>query len=123
MERSYRGSRRLATPAPPIPIAADESPLTPDELPKLKGLFNMFSIKLDKCGEHTESLAMAAAAREAELGGQVCDLVDLDGPLFVEQDRKPGACFSLLSAIAVVAAVLLYLLDRAVRRVDRSWTV
>jgi len=66
---------------------------------------------------------MAATAREAELGGQVCDLVGLDRTLFLEQDRKPGACFSLLFAIAVVAAVLLYLLDPAVRRVDRFWTV
>jgi POT family proton-dependent oligopeptide transporter len=35
---------------------------------------------------------------------------------------EPGAYFALLSAIAVAAALLLYFLDPAVRRVDRSWT-
>jgi POT family proton-dependent oligopeptide transporter len=35
---------------------------------------------------------------------------------------EPGAYFALLSAIAVAAAMLLYFLDPAVRRVDRSWT-
>ncbi|MBO9726681.1 MAG: dipeptide epimerase [Novosphingobium sp.] len=96
----------------PIPIAADESALTPDDLPKLKGRFDVVNIKLDKCGGLTEGLAMAAAAREAGFGvmvgcmvgsslamapafllGQVCDLVDLDGPLFLKQDRKPGALY------------------------------
>jgi L-alanine-DL-glutamate epimerase-like enolase superfamily enzyme len=96
----------------PIPIAADESALTPDDLPNLKGRFDVVNIKLDKCGGLTEGLAMAAAARQAGLGvmvgcmvgsslamapafllGQICDLVDLDGPLFLKQDRKPGALY------------------------------
>ncbi len=96
----------------PIPIAADESALALADVAGLKGRFDVINIKLDKCGGLTEGLLMAAAAREAGLGvmvgcmvctslgtapgfllGQVCDLVDLDGPLFLKQDRKPGAIY------------------------------
>lgn len=96
----------------PIPIAADESALTLADVPGLKGRFDVINIKLDKCGGLTEGLLMAAAAREAGLGvmvgcmvctslgtapgfllGQLCDLVDLDGPLFLKQDRQPGAIY------------------------------
>lgn len=93
----------------PIPIAADESALTLDDVPGLVGRFDMFNIKLDKCGGLTEALMIAAACREAGLGvmvgnmvstslamapafvlGQVCDVCDLDGPIFLKEDRTPG---------------------------------
>jgi L-alanine-DL-glutamate epimerase-like enolase superfamily enzyme len=93
----------------PIPIAADESALTLSDLPSLPGRFNIVNIKLDKCGGLTEGLAMAKRARDLGLGvmvgnmigtslamapgcivGQYCDVVDLDGPIFLQQDRKPG---------------------------------
>jgi len=93
----------------PIPLAADESALTLADVDGLKGRFNVYNIKLDKCGGLTEALLIAAAAREADLGvmvgcmvcsslgaapgfvvGQLCDLVDLDGPTFLKQDRTPG---------------------------------
>jgi L-alanine-DL-glutamate epimerase-like enolase superfamily enzyme len=96
----------------PIPLAADESALTLADVDGLKGRFNVFNIKLDKCGGLTEALLIAAAAREAELGvmvgcmvcsslgaapgfvvGQLCDLVDLDGPTFLKQDRTPGVLY------------------------------
>lgn len=97
----------------PIPIAADESALSLADLPGLVGRFNIVNIKLDKCGGLTEALKMARAARELGLGvmvgnmvgtslamgpgfllGQICDVVDLDSPLFLKQDRKPAALYS-----------------------------
>ncbi|HWW58086.1 MAG TPA: dipeptide epimerase, partial [Sphingopyxis sp.] len=96
----------------PIPLAADESGLTLADVPGLKGRFDVFNIKLDKCGGLTEALMIAEAARDAGLGvmvgcmvcsslgaapgfvaGQLCDLVDLDGPLFLAQDRSPGLVY------------------------------
>jgi L-Ala-D/L-Glu epimerase len=97
----------------PIPIAADESALSLEDLPGLIGRFQIVNIKLDKCGGLTEGLAMARKAREIGLGvmvgnmvgtslamapgfilGQLCDVVDLDGPIFLAQDRKPGAIYA-----------------------------
>jgi len=97
----------------PIPIAADESALTLSDLPGLVGRFNVVNIKLDKCGGLTEGLAMAQSARELGLGvmvgnmvgtslamapgfilGQLCDVVDLDGPIFLTSDRQPAARYS-----------------------------
>ncbi|NIJ35910.1 L-alanine-DL-glutamate epimerase-like enolase superfamily enzyme [Sphingopyxis panaciterrae] len=96
----------------PIPLAADESALTLDDVPALNGRFDVFNIKLDKCGGLTEALMIAEAARKADLGvmvgcmvssslgiapgfvvGQHCDIVDLDGPLFLAQDRAPGLVY------------------------------
>jgi L-alanine-DL-glutamate epimerase-like enolase superfamily enzyme len=90
----------------PIPIAADESAQRLSDLPGLVGRFDVFNIKLDKCGGLTEGLAMARAARKlglrpmvgnmmgtslamapAFLVGQLCDVVDLDGPVFLKADR------------------------------------
>ena len=96
----------------PIPIAADESALNLGEVPGLVGRFNVVNIKLDKCGGLTEGLAMAREARRLGLGvmvgnmvgtslamapafvlGQLCDFVDLDGPIFLAHDRTPGVSY------------------------------
>jgi len=96
-----------------IPIAADESALTLDDLPGLVGRFNVVNIKLDKCGGLTEGLAMASEARELGLGvmvgnmvgtslamapafilGQQCDIVDLDGPTFLARDRDQAVVYN-----------------------------
>jgi len=93
----------------PIPIAADESAQSLEDILGLVGRFSMVNIKLDKCGGLTEGLAMAQSAREhgldamvgnmlgtslamapAFLLGQMCDVVDLDGPVFLKTDRYPG---------------------------------
>lgn len=93
----------------PIPIAADESALTLGDVEGLVGRFDVVNIKLDKCGGLTEGLAIAKRARELGLGvmvgnmvgsslamapafivGQLCDIVDLDGPIFLADDRKPS---------------------------------
>ena len=93
----------------PIPLAADESVLTLADIDGLVGRFDVVNIKLDKCGGLTEGLAMARRARELGLGvmvgnmvssslamapafivGQLCDIVDLDGPIFLAADRAPS---------------------------------
>ncbi|HWW31231.1 MAG TPA: dipeptide epimerase [Steroidobacteraceae bacterium] len=92
-----------------IPIAADESALGLGDLAALVGRFEVVNIKLDKCGGLTEGLAMARQARRHGLQvmvgnmvgtslamapafvlGQLCDIVDLDGPIFLTQDRTPS---------------------------------
>jgi L-alanine-DL-glutamate epimerase-like enolase superfamily enzyme len=90
----------------PIPVAADESVQCLMDMPGLVGRFDVVNIKLDKCGGLTEGLAMARAARDlgletmvgcmtatslamapAFLVGQLCSVVDLDGPVFLKSDR------------------------------------
>jgi L-alanine-DL-glutamate epimerase-like enolase superfamily enzyme len=96
----------------PIPVAADESVLCLADIPGAAKRFNVINIKLDKCGGLTEALAMAHDARQLGLGvmvgnmvgtslamapafvvGQLCDIVDLDGPVFLAADREPGLTY------------------------------
>jgi len=97
----------------PIPIAADESALGLNDIAGLVGRFDTVNIKLDKCGGLTEGLAMAHEARRAGLDvmvgnmmgsswamapafvlGQLCDVVDLDGPTFLARDRTPAVRYA-----------------------------
>jgi L-alanine-DL-glutamate epimerase-like enolase superfamily enzyme len=96
----------------PIPLAADESVQALPDIEPLVGRFDVVNIKLDKCGGLTEGLAMAAEARRLGLGvmvgnmvgsslamapawilGQLCDLNDLDGTLFIARDRPVAMRF------------------------------
>ncbi|MCP9222633.1 dipeptide epimerase [Erythrobacter sp. LQ02-29] len=96
-----------------IPIAGDESLLSLEDLERAVGRFDVVNIKLDKCGGLTEGLMMAAEARRLGLGvmvgtmiatslgtapgfllGQLADLVDLDGPLLIAEDREPGVTYT-----------------------------
>ncbi len=95
-----------------IPIAADESVLGLDDIEALTGRFDVINIKLDKCGGLTGGLLMGERARAlgmrvmvgnmigtslaiapAFVLGQHCDVVDLDGPIFLERDRAPGVVY------------------------------
>jgi L-alanine-DL-glutamate epimerase-like enolase superfamily enzyme len=95
-----------------IPLAADESAQDLRDLPGLVGRFSVVNIKLDKCGGLTEGLAMAREARRlglkvmvgnmvgtslamapAFIVGQLCDVVDLDGPIFLASDRTPAVVY------------------------------
>ena len=89
----------------PIPICADESCQTTESLPSLIGKYQYVNIKLDKTGGLTEALRLAHAAQAAgfklmvgcmagsSLGmapafliGQLCSVIDLDGPLLAASD-------------------------------------
>lgn len=91
-----------------VPVCADESAHTSDDLSRLGGRYDAVNIKLDKAGGLTEALAMAQAARAAGfkimIGSMVAtslaaapalllaayaDWVDLDGPLLLGRDRDP----------------------------------
>jgi L-alanine-DL-glutamate epimerase-like enolase superfamily enzyme len=96
----------------PLPVAADESCLDLVELETLPGRFDVVNIKLDKCGGLTEGLMMAERARTLGLDvmvgnmlgsslstapgfvlGQLCNVVDLDGPLFLAEDPAPTVSY------------------------------
>lgn len=89
----------------PLPLCADESCATSEDLDRLKGLYSMVNIKLDKTGGLTEALAMVAKAESMGfdlmignmLGSslamapsfviaQRCQIVDIDGPLLQAED-------------------------------------
>lgn len=93
----------------PIPLVADESCTDRHSLPVLLGRYRGVNIKLDKTGGLTEALALARQARTlgldvmvgnmcgtslgmapAFLVAQLARWVDLDGPLF-QQDDRPHA--------------------------------
>jgi L-Ala-D/L-Glu epimerase len=97
----------------PIRVAADESAQGLRDVRGLVGRFNVVNIKLDKCGGLTEGLAMARKARRLGLDvmvgnmvgtslamapsclvGQLCEVVDLDGPVFLSTDRDIAARYS-----------------------------
>jgi L-alanine-DL-glutamate epimerase-like enolase superfamily enzyme len=103
----------------PLPFCADESCHTREGLERLAGRYEFINIKLDKAGGLTESLALRDAGLAAgfrvmvgcmmgtSLGmapafliAQGAEFVDLDGPLWMAQDRKPGLRYdgSIVSA-------------------------
>jgi L-Ala-D/L-Glu epimerase len=96
----------------PIPLAADESVQGLADIESLVGRFQVVNIKLDKCGGLTEALAMVKQARRlglklmvgnmvgtslamapAFIVAQLCDYIDLDGPIFLAQDRSPSVTY------------------------------
>jgi L-alanine-DL-glutamate epimerase-like enolase superfamily enzyme len=98
---------------PPFPVAADESILDLTELGEKAAYFDVINIKLDKCGGLTEALAMARAARSmgkqvmvGNMGGstlamapgfvvgQLCEVVDLDGPANLADDVLADSIYS-----------------------------
>lgn len=108
-EADLDGFADLHEPRRHMPFAADESALSLGDTDGLVGRFDVVNIKLDKCGGLTEGLAIAARAKALGLDvmvgnmmgtslsmapsfvlGQLCDVVDLDGPTFLKSDRVPG---------------------------------
>lgn len=97
----------------PIAIAADESAQDVDDIARLVGRVDIVNIKLDKCGGLTRGLEMARAAQRTGMRvmvgnmlgtslsmapsfvlGQLCDIVDLDGPLQLLADREEAVTYS-----------------------------
>ena len=93
----------------PITLAADESCLHTGELETAASRYSMINIKLDKSGGLTEALKLARTARvkgcQLMVGNmvgtslsmapsfvvaQLCDFVDIDGPLLLKYDQAHG---------------------------------
>ncbi len=96
----------------PIPLAADESLQTIDDLETVAARYQVANIKLDKCGGLTAALPLAAQSRRlglrvmvgcmggrsmallpAFIAAQGADLVDLDAPLLMATDSIPSASY------------------------------
>jgi L-alanine-DL-glutamate epimerase-like enolase superfamily enzyme len=96
----------------PVPLCADESAHTRQDLDRLAGRYEAINIKLDKTGGLSEALAFAEEARSkgfkilagcmlatslamapALLIAQSADWVDLDGPLLLARDREPALLY------------------------------
>lgn len=96
----------------PITLCADESCHGPDGLEDLKVRYGMVNIKLDKTGGLTEAIVLARKAKDlgfkimvgcmvgtslgmapAALLSGFADFVDLDGPLWLADDREHGLLF------------------------------
>ena len=92
-----------------VPVCADESVHTRDDLDRLRACYDAVNIKLDKAGGLTEALALSEQARAmgfkimvgcmvstslaiapAVLVAQRAEWVDLDGPLLLARDRDPA---------------------------------
>lgn len=95
-----------------IPICADESFHTADDLASIAGRYQAINIKLDKTGGLTAALDLLGKARNLGLDIMVgcmvgtslamapalllaseADFVDLDGPLLLARDRDPGLLY------------------------------
>ena len=98
--------------ARPLPVCADESCHDTATLAGLKGKYDMVNIKLDKTGGLTEALKLNGAARAqgyavmvgcmvgsslamapATIVAQGAQVVDLDGPLLLAEDRAAPLIF------------------------------
>lgn len=92
-----------------IPLCADEACQTTESLYSLVRKYQYVNIKLDKAGGLTEALRIASVARDLKFKlmvgcmggsslsmapgfvvGQLCDVVDLDGPLLCTRDVPHG---------------------------------
>lgn len=96
----------------PIPLCADESVNTIDDLPQLVGRYDFINIKLDKSGGLTTALELALAARRmgfrlmsgcmtaaslamapAMVLAQLCEINDLDGAFLLAEDWPDGIVY------------------------------
>jgi L-alanine-DL-glutamate epimerase-like enolase superfamily enzyme len=94
---------------PAVPICADESVHVAADLERVARRYQVVNVKLDKSGGLTAALELARAARDQGLGlmtgcmissslsiapalhvAMVSDFVDLDGPLWLREDRPGG---------------------------------
>ena len=96
----------------PVPLCADESCHDRRSLARLAGRYDLINIKLDKTGGLSEALKLREAARAQGFGimvgcmvgtslamapamlvAQGAEVVDLDGPLLLAEDRPGGLRF------------------------------
>ncbi|GAB4247647.1 MAG: dipeptide epimerase [Saprospiraceae bacterium] len=105
---NWEGMKELARHSA-LPLIADESCRTPDDLERCAEVFNGINIKLVKCGGPTAALKMIKLARSLDLkimGGcmvessvaisamahlaPALDYLDIDGPLLLANDPASG---------------------------------
>jgi len=96
-----------------LPLVADESSVTPDDVPRLRGRFHGVNIKLVKCGGILPALRMihlassfgmkimigcmiesSVACTAAAQIGPLVDYLDIDGPLLITNDPYRGVEYS-----------------------------
>lgn len=94
---------------PEVPICADESVHVAADLDRIAARYQVINVKLDKSGGLTAGLELAQAARARGLGlmtgcmissslsiapalhiARMSDFVDLDGPIWLAEDRAGG---------------------------------
>ena len=102
----------LRTVSRAVTVCADESAHGLDSLDQLLGKYDAINIKLDKTGGLTPAIALAHAARARDLRIMVgcmlatslamapafllapyAEVIDLDGPLLLKEDRSPAIRF------------------------------
>ena len=95
--------------APLVPICADEAVHVAADVPRIARRYQAVNVKLDKAGGLTAALELALATRAAGLGlmtgcmissslsiapalhvARMSDFADLDGPLWLAEDRPGG---------------------------------
>jgi len=98
--------------AHPIPLCADESCHSSDDLAQLQGCYEIVNIKLDKTGGLTHALALVQAAQQQGFRIMVgcmissslaiapalvltphAEFIDLDGPRWLAQDHQGGMLY------------------------------
>jgi len=96
----------------PVPLCADESCLTLDDLEQASSRYQIINIKLDKTGGLTHALELADAIKKIDLRmmvgcmcgsslamaphhvvAQLADYADIDGPLLMKNDRFGGLIY------------------------------
>jgi L-alanine-DL-glutamate epimerase-like enolase superfamily enzyme len=96
----------------PLPLCADESCLTLDDLENASRRYQIINIKLDKTGGLTHALELAEAIKKIDLRimvgcmcgtslamaphhvvAQLADYADIDGPLLMKNDRFGGLIY------------------------------
>jgi len=94
---------------PAVPICADEAVHVAGDLAVVAKRYQMVNVKLDKAGGLTAALELARAARERGMGlmtgcmvssslsiapalhlASISDFADLDGPMWLKEDRPGG---------------------------------
>jgi L-Ala-D/L-Glu epimerase len=92
-----------------VPICADEAVHTAEDLDRIMGRYDVVNVKLDKAGGLSAAIELASAARARGMGlmtgcmvgsslsiapafhvASLSDFVDLDGPLWLQEDRSGG---------------------------------
>ncbi|MFT3723382.1 MAG: dipeptide epimerase [Hyphomonadaceae bacterium] len=97
----------------PIPVCADESCRSVEDLDVIRSRYQAINIKLDKVGGLSDGLALARAAKAAGMGlmlgchgptslgaapayliASLADFVDLDGPALLLEDRAASMTYA-----------------------------